>query len=174
MSSGSSSPYPWRCAHDPLSGLEPHAVYWSLTVKALPLLDLVLRDSVARAFNQQLLAPGAIGIGFFAHHIAEVDITQPRFLPDLVGPAQGLHRGTLQVVHLVLGIETADMPGNGGIDSGIETLQSFPSSSSESFWPGNDKGCDFDPDTQFFHRFDALEHRSKASLAELPIIGVVK
>ena len=75
MSSGSSFPYPWRWAHDPLSGLEPHAVYWSLTVKAFPPLDLVLRDSVASAFNQQLLAPGAIGIGFFAHHVAEVDIT---------------------------------------------------------------------------------------------------
>jgi hypothetical protein len=72
---GSSSPYPWGCAHDPLSGLEPHAIYWSLTVKTLPLLDLVLGDSVAGAFNQQLVAPGAIGIGFFAHHIAEVDIT---------------------------------------------------------------------------------------------------
>jgi len=75
------------------SPLNPYSIDGAVAVGTSALSKPVFLDRETDPFNQQSVALVAISVISITHDVTEIDITEPRLFPDLVGPFQAPKRG---------------------------------------------------------------------------------
>src|SRR5689334_15974144 len=88
----------------------------------------VLANEVAVALNQHLAAvrtPGIFEMSDFTRKISRVDVTESGLPSDRRRPFEGCGRGAFPIRHLIVLMESRDVPGNVGRDAGQKFGEPF-------------------------------------------------
>src|SRR6202035_1657098 len=119
----------------------------------------VVEDSVADPANQGGLAAGAARVLVAAHPAGQGssgDVLEGGLLSNAGGPQQGLRRGVVRVLHLVVLVEGGDVPRDAGRDAAQEPgdVAQFLVAVVEA---RDDQGNDLQPEAHGVHHLDTVE-----------------
>ena len=138
----------------------------------MSVLQPVDGHGIPRSVYQQFSAVRTIGIAMH-RYIAEVDIVQAGFLSDLFGAHQCLKTCGLMVQHLVIRMESAQVPWDMFSqfigDERCHLLQVLVAV----VLSGDDQCGHFDPDALAYHSSKGLFHAFKTAFKDLFIVGIV-
>src|SRR6202171_169335 len=120
----------------------------------------VVEDSVADPPDQGGLAAGAARVLVPAHpagQVSGVDVLEAGLLANARSPQQGLGRGVVRVLHLVVLVKAGDVPRDAGRDAAQEPgdVAQFLVAVVEA---RDDQGDDLQPEAHRVHHLDAIEN----------------
>src|SRR5438105_7715844 len=135
----------------------------------------VFQDAIAKPAHQRRLARGAAGVFVAsdpARKIAGIDVLQAGRLTDRGSSEQGLRRGVVRVLHLVVLVEGGHVPGDAGREAG-EEMRDVAQLFVAVIEAGNDQGDDLEPEAHLMHHPNAV-HDVLELAAERAVILVAE
>ena len=99
------------------AGLRPNPAYFSIASGATTVFEIIAFDSHVLPLHNQLLTAVTIGVRTF-RDIAQINVTQSFSMAYFPRSSKSFDRSSRMIKKPVVGMKTADMPGNIFVDTG--------------------------------------------------------